>query len=603
MFPKWQSIVLTVLYLFCFTLEALAVEIRAASSLTAGDNPTLSRFASSSDADALVQIGKDLWVSGDTQGAQKAFEEAVEIMLDHEEANFYLGSTRIVNVYEGNPEAFTLLLKFGFQGQGPDDLPIDPEDVSIFTFLADVPHRAGAHGFDFPADSPNLEDIKAFAEGEFKPEIDLAFDNFAKVSDDFVSFVEVLRFFFFETQIEFDQSDVLLARSSLHALKAALSFLEAYDVRGDFEDLYIKSLDETIDFRKDLLEMDLEAFTVADPRATSRGARELVKAISLYLEGSDAIRAEMDPQEDDFVHFDPADVEAAQFELRFRNALIELRASLNPRFGSSFPAGEVHLKDVFLLGRFFHRTIDVRALQKTGGMVDFLVAPLGRECRHALRTLNMLMPDYYQLLLPENFGVSSPTELDFTDVLLARSALKTYKAYLMFAEAYEHNLNLAELGVRFTEGVLDWTEVLSTEFPEFGVLLNRVRARRVKNMMLSASEDYLAASDAIGVETDDQSDDLIVLEEKLVEGEMQFREILEAISGLEGFIPIRTSTGDDLSFDLNAFFRSPFDIRPFFPEFEGAFYVPGTFPDPTFGGILLSVNNDDLIAFFGVPRD
>ncbi|GEM_PF-3874318 len=594
---KWQRAML-IISLFCLTSQASAeriVAVETAEALT-----PLEVFPAA-DPDSLVEQGKELFVSGDTQGAQTLFESAVNIDSNHEEANFYLGATRIVNVYEGNPEAFALLLAFGFRG--PDNLPADPEDVSIFNFIAHIPRRVGADGIDFPSDSPNLEDLKAYAVNQLKPELDPALSNFAKVSESFVSLIDAPGFPFFKTQVESDQSDALLARSGLYALKAALYFLEAYNVKGDFDDLYIKTQDWTIEPRRDLLNMDPQAFTVADPHALARGGRALVKSINFYLNGSDAIRAEEDLQDNDLVHFDPTDLEAVQFERQFRNMLIELRASLNLRYANIFPAGEIHLKDLFRLSRFLRTTIDFRALEQTGGMVNFLSGLLGTEFRYALKSLSVLTSDYNQYILPEDFGIASPLEFDYTDVLLARSGLKTFQAETMLAKAYNHNLDAAELLVRSTESALDWEEVLNIEHPNVGILNRRgTHIRAVKKLLLSASNDYLAASDFLHAETDDQSDDALELNaEWALELEAKYREIVEILSHVQGFIPVETDTRDDLLFNFNAYFNRPFDLRPFFPQFNGAFYVPGTFPDPTFANVFPSLVNDDLTEFLGIP--
>lgn len=256
---KWQSAILIIVSLFCFTAQTSAERIVAAKTVEAPAPVEAFPAAGAAGPNSLVQQGKDLLVSGDTRGAQMLFELAVNLAPKHEEANFYLGATRIMNVYEGNPEAFTLLLAFGFQG--PDGLPANLHDVSLFNFTAHIPHRVGANGLDFPPDSPNLEDLKAYAVNQLKPEIGPALANFAKVTKRFVSILNVPGFLFFTTHVEFDQSDALLARSGLYGLKAAIHFLDAYHVKGDFEDLYIKSMDGMLDPRRDLLEMDPQAFT------------------------------------------------------------------------------------------------------------------------------------------------------------------------------------------------------------------------------------------------------------------------------------------------------------------------------------------------------
>ncbi len=124
---------------------------------------------------------------------------------------------------------------------------------------------------------------------------------------------------------------------------------------------------------------------------------------------------------------------------------------------------------------------------------------------------------------------------------------------------------------------------------------------------------YNVSSDFIRAETDDQSDDFIVIELEDQQDEAELRNKLnQAKASLNGptlididldsaCTPDSTVPCQELV-DLSLFFDTPFDLRGLLPTFgfdptrnSPNFIESGTFPDPTFNGILPDMTQERLI--------
>lgn len=187
-------------------------------------------------------------------------------------------------------------------------------------------------------------------------------------------------------------------------------------------------------------------------------------------------------------------------------------------------------------------------------------------------------------------------ESDYGDVLAYRAALKSVQAQILAFLSYnlEGDINsevadptaTAEARLARHPDIFKPNPAAATNFP------------LARTLLQSATDDLIAAVNAIQAETDSQADDLVNLNLATPQ------EIAQEIANLEVyrsalFSPTTVydngtpSTSDDLIVNGNAVFTGPFDIRDFSPPVAGD--VPGLFPDATFGGAIiqgLDVNTD-----------
>lgn len=191
---------------------------------------------------------------------------------------------------------------------------------------------------------------------------------------------------------------------------------------------------------------------------------------------------------------------------------------------------------------------------------------------------------------------NTSVESDYGDVLAYRAALKTVRANILASLSYhlegDVNAEVADTTATAQERLARHPDVFK---PTPAAATNLPLAR---TLLQSATDDLIAAINAIQAESDSQTDDLVNL------SLATSQEIAQEIANLEIYrnalsLPTTVydhgtpSTSDDLIVDGNAVFSGPFDIRAFSPPVTGD--VPGFFPEPTFGGALiqgLDVNTD-----------
>lgn len=128
--------------------------------------------------------------------------------------------------------------------------------------------------------------------------------------------------------IEFDYSDVLMLQAAFSFLKSKLLILASYDLNVDIDDILNLLEFDNVEGVLDLLHSDTPNPTLLlltnNQLADAKAA--LLAAMDFYLLGSAAVRAETDPQIDDFITFAPDELAS---EARFRAMLGDIVASLS----------------------------------------------------------------------------------------------------------------------------------------------------------------------------------------------------------------------------------------------------------------------------------
>ncbi len=194
-------------------------------------------------------------------------------------------------------------------------------------------------------------------------------------------------------------------------------------------------------------------------------------------------------------------------------------------------------------------------------------------------------------------------ESDYGDVLFFMAMFKGALATIYTQNAYNLDADIDEAvnNDKTTEGFLnDESNFLALSTSPGSDLID------AKTNFDSAFDDLTDAIDYMWGEQDDQSDDLISLDEETTEDEIikAKKDIADAKASLNEPTLINDNEDpndpdDDLTLDINAVdFRDP-NLIPPFTENE----VSGLFPDPTFDGIFgPEINlNEDIDPEDGIP--
>jgi hypothetical protein len=192
--------------------------------------------------------------------------------------------------------------------------------------------------------------------------------------------------------------------------------------------------------------------------------------------------------------------------------------------------------------------------------------------------------------LPACLGLSElrPLEIDDGDIQAARAALHAIAGAIHAVAAYGANVD--------SPGLLNRTVAPRDQFlaePTLlvqrpGAVAELAAARARADAAVAA---FLAAIAAIEGETDDQSDDLLVIDPVDVVAVAQARSVAErtrtALTGVGVFEPALTGLPGDQRLSLGALFAGAVsNLRPLVPPFDAAGNPDAcSVPDPTFGGI------------------
>lgn len=196
-------------------------------------------------------------------------------------------------------------------------------------------------------------------------------------------------------------------------------------------------------------------------------------------------------------------------------------------------------------------------------------------------------------------------EIDRGDLLVARAGLETGLALLDLVDGYGSDASL--------HAILDETrQALFTAEPQLLVLQSAAKVASAATHFHTAADLIIQAIDSVRAETDDQSDDLLVIEEQDVDDARAARLILvmfqQALAG-EVSLPIDIVTGDiDLMdtglgeherLNLGKLFTGQFaNLRTFLPPFnEHGNFDTHHFPDPTFGGSVPDLTQTKIDNF------
>ncbi|MFC1858787.1 hypothetical protein ACFL9U_12300 [Thermodesulfobacteriota bacterium] len=241
---------------------------------------------------------------------------------------------------------------------------------------------------------------------------------------------------------------------------------------------------------------------------------------------------------------------------------------------------------------------------------EFLNTVVLPEIDQALSNLSIITDNFNILILASETGQDTDIEVDYGDVLLYESFLYAVKSAFFVALTYDTNLDIYKTVQKIKGGFFDINEDIFNLYPQILKPLpeGKTIMGNAKNTFLSCIDTYLAASAFIRAETDDPMDDLFSIDSQEAEKEEYFRsQLVEAKDSLiqerAGIFENDENT-QNYNVDLNHFFGNsntePLIIRDFVPQIHKNGYIyAGTFPDTTFGGILVDTTDEaKLIDLF-----
>lgn len=250
---------------------------------------------------------------------------------------------------------------------------------------------------------------------------------------------------------------------------------------------------------------------------------------------------------------------------------------------------------------------------RSGDLQAFLAGELRTALTGAVALLDAVTPG-----LQATVHVSGRTvEVDHADVLLASALARAALAQIEIQQAYDLDVDVDELQANLKVETYGPTDFLA-EYPGFLKLESAATLPTAREHALAGIRAARKALDALQAETDDQADDLIRLSSQVCaygpapwgpnlfaytcqpvfNSAEQLAEARAALDDAEAFLGAGSyafgrdtpETEDDFTVAPGRFFEG-LDLRALIPAsftkgVDGD--RPGKFPDPTFGGLLVS---------------
>lgn len=214
----------------------------------------------------------------------------------------------------------------------------------------------------------------------------------------------------------------------------------------------------------------------------------------------------------------------------------------------------------------------------TGAIQTFLSSKLAPQLQAVVASLGKVSSGFnYSWADP---GDVTPTEIDYADVLVFKAVAQGLLGQINIQQAYNLNVDLV------AEQATDRTaQAFLAAYPDLGKIVDAARLTTAKNFISAGLADMEKAIASIELEEVDQSDDLIT-----------FYSAAEIAVAKEDLAVAKKALNETVTFgdpgqqvQINAAkFFSPTGVglRAMVPTITGD--VPGLFPDPTLGGVLVS---------------
>lgn len=303
-----------------------------------------------------IGLGKEALYAHNILVAKSQFQQAVTDEPDSEEANFFLGVTRIAALYENDKNTQTTAL----------DSIKDILQQCGATFTAfGLYNTQGSFADTIPNTAPNTGAIMDYVAAKVLPEIDAAIANLAKVtSTGFTSDLKPDAVAKGGANYAIDYADALAFRTLLYAAKAQMSLMLAYNWDVSIPSLVNSGPPDVEWFRKFLV--DHPSFgTSREPARLTAAKTALIDFIDTFnlAEGQITLRATQNNHL--FVLDQPITNELASLKQsevdKFKSALAEVKASLTNPTLYTFMSGDDSQRTFNLFPLFdANNPIDIR---------------------------------------------------------------------------------------------------------------------------------------------------------------------------------------------------------------------------------------------------
>jgi hypothetical protein len=330
--------------------------------------------------------------------------------------------------------------------------------------------------------------------------------------------------------------------------------------------------------------------TLTNAASIAAATGALTRALDNYLVGAALIKAETDYQADDLIVFDPQD---AGEQEHTRVWVAQIKDSLNRRVAAPFAP---ELSQFLDLHYCFTNPVSLRAFLTGGGVQQVLLNHGRYQIDFALSHLAGVNTNFNQILQYTNSPFANqPTEADYGDVGMARTWLTAIKMAIDVLGAYDTDCNLVKLMEAGHTRIADFTNT----YPRFLMITNLANLTAASNLVAQAVSNYVAASQFI-LPDGSRLYNLFALDP--IDGP-RARTFLEGIrDSMTGTVLI--ANGDVYEYvHASRFFAPNYVTRAHLPNFrDDNTAIEGTFPDPTFNGVLPSNTQWAVSRMLNLPH-
>jgi hypothetical protein len=182
-------------------------------------------------------------------------------------------------------------------------------------------------------------------------------------------------------------------------------------------------------------------------------------------------------------------------------------------------------------------------------------------------------------------------EIDQGDILALSATLQIIHAVFDILAAYDVDTDLQTATEATPQTVL-------SRAPNLLTLLSAASLAQARAFVDQGLANMSASINSILAETDDQSNDLLVITPGDRDGAQRTLRVLDLVrQSLQGVVDIPTDVGlrHPERLDLSLFFSGRFQsLRPFLPAFRPDGFFDNKFPHPSFGGTALDLTQEDI---------
>lgn len=200
----------------------------------------------------------------------------------------------------------------------------------------------------------------------------------------------------------------------------------------------------------------------------------------------------------------------------------------------------------------------------------------------------------FTLCLTSNETHGSSVTVDWGDVQMLQAMGQALELFIY--ETHSWNLNVQLLtasNILRNDGGI---EGLLTNYPSLLTTTSTADLPAAKTAFTSAITNYFTASEFIRSRPTNEVR-LFNLDPNKAQEEFQFRETLSnLLASLNGPVPLTVANNYTVS--AQALFGGNFDLRNYLPSFDSNDFLWDSFPDPTFGGIISGLTEQEIGARF-----